>query len=93
VAAVAALARPEDCAARLRASIGEARAAGRGLPRATVDALLGWADGLEKNSEEACGVRQTILTALALWEVPRIAAATAASDFDLRELRTRRIAV
>jgi type IV secretion system protein VirD4 len=93
VAAVAALARREDCAAHLRRCIGEARAVGRPYPRATADTLLGWADGLDKDSEEARGVRQTILTALSLWEVPRIAAATAASDFDLRALRTRRMAV
>ena len=93
VAAVAALARREDCPAHLRTVIGAARGAGRPLPRATVDTLLGWAEGLEKGSEEARGVRQTILTALSLWEVPRIAAATAASDFDLRALRTRRMAV
>ncbi|MFX7393245.1 type IV secretory system conjugative DNA transfer family protein, partial [Acinetobacter baumannii] len=32
-------------------------------------------------------------TALSLWEVPRIASATAASDFDVRELRSRRMSV
>jgi type IV secretion system protein VirD4 len=38
-------------------------------------------------------VRQTILTALALWDVPRIAAATAESDFDLTALRSKRMSV
>jgi type IV secretion system protein VirD4 len=93
VAAVAALARRADSAAHLRKMVADARAAGRSYPRAAVDTLLGWADGLDKGSEEARGVRQTILTALALWEVPRIAAATAASDLDIRQLRTRRMAV
>ncbi|MBX9875735.1 MAG: type IV secretory system conjugative DNA transfer family protein, partial [Beijerinckiaceae bacterium] len=93
VAAVAALARRADCAANLRAMIEKARADRRPYPRSAVDTLLGWADGLDRNSEEARGVRQTILTALALWEVPRIAAATAASDFDVRELRSRRMSV
>jgi type IV secretion system protein VirD4 len=73
--------------------INAARAADRPYPRAAVDTLLGWAEGLDKNSEDARGVRQTLLTAMALWEVPRISAATAASDFDLRQLRERRMSI
>jgi type IV secretion system protein VirD4 len=93
VAAVAGLARRGDCVAHLRTLVADARREGRPYPRAAVETALGWTDGLEKGSEEARGVRQTILTALSLWEVPRIAAATAASDFDVRDLRSRRMSV
>ncbi|OYX02288.1 MAG: hypothetical protein B7Z14_03885 [Bosea sp. 32-68-6] len=93
VATVAGLARRGDCVAHLRTLVADARREGHPYPRAAVETALGWADGLEKGSEEARGVRQTILTALSLWEVPRIAAATAASDFDVRELRSRRMSV
>lgn len=93
VTAVANLIRRADCAAVIRQMIADVRHNGWRVPRAATDTLLGWIDGVRKDSEEARGVRQTILTALALWEVPRIAAATAASDFDLRRLRQDRISI
>jgi type IV secretion system protein VirD4 len=93
VQAVASLARHQKCASVVRSMIGEARAEGWCCPKSAVETLLGWADGLEKDSEEARGVRQTILTALALWEIPRVAAATATSDFDLRRLRQNRVSI
>lgn len=39
------------------------------------------------------GVRKSVTTRLAMWNNPRIAAATEDSDFDLRQLRYREMSV
>lgn len=93
VPAVAALIRRPDAVPHLRGMVERARGEGRPYPRAAAETVLGWCDGMQKESEEARGVRQTVLTALALWEIPRVQAATAESDFDLRRLRSERLSV
>lgn len=46
-----------------------------------------------KADKERSGVKSTLTAALALWANPHIDAATAASDFELRDLRRNRAAV
>ena len=46
-----------------------------------------------KAPKERSGVKSTLTAALMLWSNPVVDAATAASDFDLRELRRRRISL
>ncbi len=60
------------------------RDAGRPYSAATVGAL---SDYLSGSADTVQGIRKTMTASLSLWFNPRIDAATAESDFDLRELR------
>jgi len=76
-----------DPRARFPAAI-EARAAeGRPLSAACVRAL---SDFCSSSENTFASVRQSLTAKLNLWLNPRVCAATAASDVDLRDLRTRR---
>jgi type IV secretion system protein VirD4 len=91
LAAVRRLIGRADHETNFRAMINAARERGAPYPIAAVDAILGWLD--RKTDIGAAGVRDTILTALRLWDSEVIAAATEASDFDLAEIRQRPISV
>ena len=71
--------------------IEDARAAGRPYSRSATNVAL-WmiANAGEKEVRDVIG---TLTTALALWDDPVVASATAESDFDIGELRDRRMAV
>ena len=60
------------------------------LESACREALANFKNKAEK---ERSGVKSNLTSALALWANPNIDAATAASDFDLREFRRKRAAV
>ena len=60
------------------------RIAGRPYTEATVKALE---DYLRGSADTVAGIRKTMTAKLSLWYNPHINAATAANDFDLRELR------
>lgn len=60
------------------------RDAGRPYSAATVGAL---SDYLSGSADTVQGIRKTMTASLSLWFNPRVDAATAESDFDLRELR------
>ncbi|PZQ65143.1 MAG: conjugal transfer protein TraG [Phenylobacterium zucineum] len=60
---------------------------GHPLPHGCVRALTDFTSASENTFS---GVRQTLTSRLNLWLSPRVCAATAASDFDLRTLRERR---
>jgi type IV secretion system protein VirD4 len=80
-----------DYDARIRKMIDAARKASRPYPQAPVDTLLTWLD--KKNEEGASSVRETLTTALQLWEDPRVQAATEVSDFDVSRIRSQRMSV
>lgn len=67
-------------------------AAGEGvrLSAACVNAIADFTAGSDNTF---AGIRQTITSKLSLWLNPYVDAATAASDFDLRDLRRRRISL
>lgn len=76
--------------ARLPALI-EARAKGAApLSKGCVNAI---GDFCASSDNTFAGVRQTITSRMNLWLNPRVDAATSASDFDLRDLRSRRISI
>lgn len=64
--------------------------AGRPLSVGCAKAL---ADFCSASENTFAGVKQTITSRLGLWINPRVCAATEASDFDLRDLRERRISL
>jgi type IV secretion system protein VirD4 len=64
--------------------------AGRPLSAGCANAL---SDFCSASENTFAGVKQTITSRLGLWLNPRVCAATEASDFDLRELRERRISL
>ncbi|MBI0537712.1 type IV secretory system conjugative DNA transfer family protein [Roseomonas sp. KE2513] len=74
-----------------RQMIAEARNEARPYSASAVDTILGWLD--RKGEEGANGVRDTALTAMALWDSEVIAAATEVSDFDLAALRREPMSV
>lgn len=81
----------QDYELRLRNMIYQSRLEGRPFPAAAVNVVLSWLDS--KAEEGAAAVRENILTALALWHIPRIAAATGADDFRLGNIRSQRVSV
>lgn len=85
VAAVKRLVGRPDYNANFRRMIDNARTRGQPYPAAAVDAIIGWLD--RENDPGAAGVRDTLMTALQLWDSEVIAAATEVSDFDLAEIR------
>lgn len=69
----------------------EARAQGPGaLSRGCVNAL---SDFCSASDNTFASIKQTITSRMNLWLNPRVDAATSASDFDLRDLRSRRISI
>lgn len=73
-----------DGAPYLLGMIQARRDAGTPYSAATVGAL---SDYLSGSADTVQGIRKTMTASLALWFNPRVDAATAESDFDLRELR------
>jgi type IV secretion system protein VirD4 len=90
VSAVADIIGRPDFDPYLRTMIERARAAGRPYPTKAVNAILEWLDNLQTDGGK--GVKSTIITALGLWDNEVVGAATAANDFDLAEVRTKRMA-
>jgi len=82
-AALRIFARPE-APAEIQAAIKARAAEGKPYSEPTVTAL---ADYLSGNADTIQDIRKTVTSRLGLWFNPRIDCATAASDFDLRELR------
>src|SRR5690606_35351413 len=64
--------------------------AGRPLPPPIEAALRDFTSASEKTFASS---RQSITTRMGLWQNPRVDAATAASDFDLRDLRLDRLSL
>ena len=64
--------------------------AGRPLSAGCVGAL---SDFCSASENTFAGIKQTLTSRLGLWLNPRVCAATDASDFDLRDLRERRISL
>jgi type IV secretion system protein VirD4 len=65
-------------------------AAGRPLSAGCAGALTDFCSASENTF---AGIKQTLTSRLGLWLNPRVAAATEVSDFDLRDLRERRISL
>lgn len=65
-------------------------AAGRPLPAGCVSAITDFCSASENTF---AGIKQTITSRMGLWLNPRVADATDASDFDLRDLRARRMSL
>lgn len=75
---------------RFPALIAERAAADRPLSRDCAQAL---SDFTASSENTFSSIKQTITSKMNLWLNPRVDAATAESDFDLRELRTRRMSI
>lgn len=80
----------QDGPRRLAEMIQRARDSGMPYMQAAVDAVSSYLAG---SPEQVQGIAKTVTTKLALWRDPQIAASTSRSDFDLRNLRKRRMAV
>jgi len=65
-------------------------AAGRPLPGGCSSAITDFCSASENTF---AGIKQTITSRMGLWLNPRVVAATDASDFDLRDLRERRMSL
>jgi type IV secretion system protein VirD4 len=74
----------------MKGLISERRRAGHPYTAACVDSI---SDYLTGGIELVNGIRKSVTTRLAMWNNPRIAAATEDSDFDLRHLRYRPMSV
>ena len=85
------LVRRPDYDAALRRMIDDARREGRPYHASAVQTILRWLD--RKGDQGPEDVVDTLITALALWNDPVVAAATEESDFDLAELRSRRMSL
>lgn len=79
-----------DPRARFPALIARCAEDGRPLSPACVRALSDFCGASENTF---ASIRQTLTSRLNLWLNPRVCAATAASDFDLRTLRSRRLSL
>lgn len=80
-----------DYAENLRGMVRASRRENRPYPAAAVDTLLTW---LAREGEDgAASVRETIATALALYELPEIMAGTDTSDFDVSMVRTTKMSI
>jgi type IV secretion system protein VirD4 len=75
---------------RLQAAIASRAASDRPLPAGAASAL---SDFCSASDNTFAGIKQTITSRMNLWLNPRICAATDASDFDLREVRDRRLSL
>jgi type IV secretion system protein VirD4 len=79
-----------EAPAFMKRLIEERRASGRPYTAACVDSI---SDYLTGGIELVNGIRKGVTTRLAMWNNPRIAAATEESDFDLRQLRYRAMSI
>ena len=79
-----------DAAAELARMIEARRTAGNPYSQTCVDLVSDYLNGTD---EVVKGVRKHVTTTMGLWFNPRIAAATARSDFDLRDMRRRKMTV
>ncbi|WP_333590301.1 type IV secretory system conjugative DNA transfer family protein [Brevundimonas sp.] len=79
-----------DARARLPRIVAAREQEGRPLPGPVVVALT---DFTSSSENTFASVRQSITTRMGLWLNPRVDAATAASDFDLRDLRGGRLSL
>ena len=79
-----------DPRTRLPAIIAARAKTGRPLSTGCVSALTDFCSASENTF---AGIRQTLTARMNLWLNPRICAATDASDFDLRDLRRRRMSL
>lgn len=77
----------DDPRRRFPKAIEARRREGRPLPAGCVSALN---DFCASSENTFSSIRQTITTRMGLWLNPRVDAATSASDFDLRDLRSGR---
>ena len=84
IGAVLRLLSRQDGAGYIMGMIQARRDAGTPYSAATVGAL---SDYLSGSADTVQGIRKTMTASLALWFNPRVDAATAESDFDLREMR------
>lgn len=83
-----------DYEKHLRQMIEDACFEGRSFPANAVNTVLDWLDNSESTGGPAkASVKQTIITALSLWNVPRIDAVTRTSDFKLSRIRSERMTV
>jgi type IV secretion system protein VirD4 len=79
-----------DSQERLARLIEDRRRSGKPYSQPVVDQV---GDYLRGEVQQVEGIRKTVSTKLAPWFSPRLQAATACSDFDLRELRRRPMAI
>ncbi|UEM08134.1 type IV secretory system conjugative DNA transfer family protein (plasmid) [Skermanella rosea] len=79
-----------DGAAELARRIEARRAAGSPHSQTCVDLISDYLNGTD---EVVKGIRKHVTATMGLWFNPKIAAATAKSDFSLRELRRRKMTV
>jgi type IV secretion system protein VirD4 len=79
-----------DAATELSRRIEARRKAGNPHSQTCVDLISDYLTGTE---EVVKGVRKHVTATMGLWFNPKIAAATARSDFDLKQLRRRRMSV
>lgn len=79
-----------DVRASLQVAMRQRAAAGQPLPAGATSAL---GDFLSASDNTFASIKQTATSRMGLWLNPRVRAATDASDFDLRELRRRRISL
>ena len=79
-----------DPRTRLPEAVKARAGGGKPLSPGCVNAL---ADFCSASENTFAGIKQTLTSRLGLWLNPRVCAATEASDFDLRDLRERRISL
>jgi type IV secretion system protein VirD4 len=79
-----------DPRTRLPEAVKARSAAGKLLSAGCVNALTDFCSASENTF---AGIKQTLTSRLGLWLNPRVCAATETSDFDLRDLRERRISL
>ena len=79
-----------DAAAELARRIETRRKTGNPYSQTCVDLISDYLTGTE---EVVKGVRKHVTATMGLWFNPKIAAATSRSDFDLKQLRRRRMSV
>lgn len=70
--------------------ISQRRLAGNPYSQAAVDGVSDW---LNAHHQQVSGIRKTVSTKLAIFRNPRITAATAVSDFDIRDVRRRPMSI
>jgi type IV secretion system protein VirD4 len=78
--------RGDDGVRWLSRQIDERRQAGKPYSQTVVDSVADYVTGDPRQTD---GIRKTVTTRLQVWQNPRVAAATSASDFDLRDIRRR----
>ena len=80
----------DDLKAHLRAVLAERNASGKGLSSGCAKAV---SDFCSTSENTFASIKQSITSKLNLWLSPRVCAATETSDFDLRDLRSKRISL